>query len=268
MFDALPETRSRGAVLGRGAVSTSILAHTVLIGAVAALSLLATVSPGEERSGIIGIFMRPAGPPPPPLGDSLNAGGRAKVRKTNRVSTPPSKDQRAAAPAPVSPAPPETEPAPVPSVPGTLVTLSDDRGGADASAEGDGSGVGPGPGGPGAYGDRNGVLGGMGEFPVPAGGGEGDVLRLVGGIRPPVLLRRVEPVYPRIAILAKIQGTVVLEGIIGTSGRVESLRSLVSIPTLDPAALQAVEQWLYTPAVLDGKPVKVYLTIRVEFHLD
>src|SRR5262245_6698535 len=57
----------------------------------------------------------------------------------------------------------------------------------------------------------------------------------------------VHPVYPEVARLARVEGTVVLEAVLDTSGTVTQLRVLRSVPLLDQAALTAVRQWRYTP---------------------
>ena len=75
------------------------------------------------------------------------------------------------------------------------------------------------------------------------------------------------PVYPPIAITARVEGTVVLEATIDESGAVNNLRVLESIPLLDRAAIEAVSRWRYTPTRLNGKPVAVLMTVRVTFTL-
>jgi protein TonB len=77
----------------------------------------------------------------------------------------------------------------------------------------------------------------------------------------------IHPVYPDIARTARIEGTVVLEAVLDTNGRVTQLKVLRSIPLLDQAALDAVRQWRYTPSVYYGRPVSVLLTITVRFTL-
>jgi TonB family protein len=74
--------------------------------------------------------------------------------------------------------------------------------------------------------------------------------------------------YPASAQQAGIQGVVIVEAIIGTSGCVEGTRVLRSVnPTLDFAALAAVVSWQYTPTVLDGQVVPVIMTVTVNFTL-
>jgi protein TonB len=93
-------------------------------------------------------------------------------------------------------------------------------------------------------------------------------VRLRGGdVRLAHPIFRVEPRYPRIAIIAHISGPVELEGIIGTDGRIRDLHALSGNPLLVPAAVEAVRQWIYTPTLLDGKPVEVIGPITVIFRL-
>jgi protein TonB len=75
------------------------------------------------------------------------------------------------------------------------------------------------------------------------------------------------PVYPEVARQARVEGTVILEAVIDTSGRVTQLRVLRSVPLLDQAALEAVRQWRYTPSTYGGRPVSVLMTITVRFTL-
>jgi len=77
----------------------------------------------------------------------------------------------------------------------------------------------------------------------------------------------VNPVYPGIARSAQVAGVVILEAVIDARGRVESVRVLRSIPPLDQAAVDAVKQWIFTPALLNGVPVPVVMTVTVNFEL-
>ncbi|HKB71527.1 MAG TPA: TonB family protein [Thermoanaerobaculia bacterium] len=85
-------------------------------------------------------------------------------------------------------------------------------------------------------------------------------------IQPPHLVHRVEPVYPETLKNQKKTGLVVIQATVTDEGAV-SRASVVrhSDPGLDQAALAAVRQWRYEPAMLDGKPVNVYITITVNF---
>ncbi|HEX6464264.1 MAG TPA: energy transducer TonB [Vicinamibacterales bacterium] len=78
----------------------------------------------------------------------------------------------------------------------------------------------------------------------------------------------VRPVYPELARIARVDGTVTLEAVLDTSGRVTQLRVVRSVPMLDQAALDAVRQWRYSPSVYGGRPVSVLMTITIRFTLN
>ncbi len=73
---------------------------------------------------------------------------------------------------------------------------------------------------------------------------------------------------PQIARAARISGTVELMVLVGRDGRVLSVEVLSGSPLLAAAAKQAVEQWRYRPAVLDGQAVEVEARVTVRFVLD
>ena len=79
------------------------------------------------------------------------------------------------------------------------------------------------------------------------------------------LIRRVEPVYPRIAVLTGIQGKVTLHAIIAKDGTIQTLSVRSGHPILAQAALEAVRLWRYRPYVLNGYPVEVETFITVDF---
>lgn len=79
------------------------------------------------------------------------------------------------------------------------------------------------------------------------------------------LVNRVEPVYPRIALMIHKQGDVKLHAIIGKDGAIESLTVTAGDPLLAGAAVEAVRQWRYRPYLLNGEPVEVETLITVSF---
>jgi protein TonB len=81
------------------------------------------------------------------------------------------------------------------------------------------------------------------------------------------LIHRVEPVYPPLAIAARVQGPVVLEAIISKAGTIEDLRLISGRPLLVRAALTAVSQWRYKPYILNGEVIEVETQITVNFVL-
>jgi len=75
------------------------------------------------------------------------------------------------------------------------------------------------------------------------------------------------PDYPPLARMARVQGTVRLEAVISTDGRIQNLRVLTGHPLLVNAALEAVARWRYQPTLLNGEPVEVVTEIDVNFTL-
>jgi protein TonB len=88
-----------------------------------------------------------------------------------------------------------------------------------------------------------------------------------GSVQAAKLIHQVKPAYPRMAQLTRVQGVVVMEAIIARDGSVKSLRVVSGHPLLSQAAIDAVEQWLYSPTMLNGEPVEVSTAIRVTFTL-
>ena len=82
------------------------------------------------------------------------------------------------------------------------------------------------------------------------------------------LVHRVEPVYPRMAVLAGLQGEVRLHAIIARDGTIQSLSVTTGQPILAQAALEAVRQWRYRPYLLNGRAVEVETFITVNFRKD
>jgi periplasmic protein TonB len=113
---------------------------------------------------------------------------------------------------------------------------------------------------------------------IPGGGdvnGPGTVeapeegpVHITVGITRPEILHKVAPRYTPMALKAGVQGTVIIEAIIDEKGRVTNQRILRSLPMgLDQAAMDAVQQWRFTPAYRGDVPVKVYFTLTVNFTI-
>lgn len=77
----------------------------------------------------------------------------------------------------------------------------------------------------------------------------------------------VPPVYPPEAQAAGIEGIVVLKATIGRTGEVIDVEVQRSVPLLDEAAIAAVSEWRYAPLLVDGDPVRVQMTVSVDFTL-
>jgi protein TonB len=106
------------------------------------------------------------------------------------------------------------------------------------------------------------------EAPPPSGpllAGVGDVTNPI-----PIEETKIQPEYPELARVARLEGNVILQAIIhadGTVGDLEVLR--VNRPNMgfETAAIEAVKQWRYQPATQNGKPVEVYFTVFIDFKL-
>lgn len=95
-----------------------------------------------------------------------------------------------------------------------------------------------------------------------------DVFRVQGQVQAPKLKDKVEPNYPKAVRREGRQGKVVLEAVITTEGCVREVRIVEAADeALDLLAAQAVSMWKYEPALLNGRPVAVYLTVTVTFRL-
>lgn len=94
------------------------------------------------------------------------------------------------------------------------------------------------------------------------------VVRRSEGVEESQLVSRLIPSYPQIARAARISGVVELEVLVGRDGRVLSVQVLGGSPLLAAAAKQAVKQWCYRPAILDGQAVEVEARVTVSFVLD
>jgi protein TonB len=83
----------------------------------------------------------------------------------------------------------------------------------------------------------------------------------------PVKTRNVEPIYPEPARRARVEGVVIIECTIDPKGRIANAHVLRGHPLLDGAALDAVQQWVYRPSLLNGAPVSVVMTVTVNFKI-
>jgi protein TonB len=92
-------------------------------------------------------------------------------------------------------------------------------------------------------------------------------VRLASGTKGPVLLHEVKPVYPPEAREQKVEGTVTMDVIIDATGSVYEAMVVESIAGLDQAALDAVRQWKFQPALLNGAPMSVVCSVEMSFKL-
>jgi protein TonB len=85
----------------------------------------------------------------------------------------------------------------------------------------------------------------------------------------PEAITKVSPNYPDLAREAGVDGVVLVQALVGKDGHVKDARIQPgkSIPMLDEAALAAVKQWVFKPALSNNKPVAVWVAVPVRFSL-
>lgn len=107
--------------------------------------------------------------------------------------------------------------------------------------------------------------------PVAPSAGENLAPVQIGeGISPPIALNRITPFYTESARRRRLQGTVVLEVVVDRQGNVGEVRIVDGLDSgLDENAKIAVRRLRFKPAHgRDGRPLSVYLRLRVDYRLD
>lgn len=82
-----------------------------------------------------------------------------------------------------------------------------------------------------------------------------------------VVSQPVRPGYPVLARQMKVQGSVILQAMIGRDGLIQDLHVLTGPPILADAAEQAVRQWRFKPHYLNNQPVETQTSITVNFTI-
>ena len=147
----------------------------------------------------------------------------------------------------------DATPAPTQTVPGA------------ANSNGVGSssdyGTGPGRGGPPVYNPN----------PVRRNPGNTDYNRVFNGREVNLtvrILEKPEPVYTAAARNNQVTGTVVLSVVLTASGQVTDIKVVTGLPDgLSEAAIAAARRLKFTPALLDGRPVSMYMQLQYNFNL-
>ncbi len=83
----------------------------------------------------------------------------------------------------------------------------------------------------------------------------------------PEAVTKIPPTYPDLAREAGVDGTVLVQALVGKDGRVKDTKVVKSIPMLDASAVAAVKQWVFKPALSNNKPVAVWVAVPVRFTL-
>jgi periplasmic protein TonB len=236
MLDAcLVDSGPAGQRRRRVTLPVSIALHTAAAFALIAVPLLVSDAMPEVQTGVRAFLVEPlsvAPPPPPPA---------ARPAVAPRVAPKPVQQQAFIAPVEV----------PQEIVPEQALDL----GSADQGVSGGVEGGIPG-------GVVGGIVGGLPDAPAPVA-----PVRVGGSVREPRRLTAVPPVYPELALKARLQGTVIIEATVNERGRVVDATLLQGLPMLTEAALEAVKKWTYTPTLVNGVPTPIIMTVTVHFRL-
>lgn len=87
------------------------------------------------------------------------------------------------------------------------------------------------------------------------------------GVTQGVLIHRVSPKFPSAARSYALSGEVVLKGRVTKEGNVDQLKAVSGNPLLSSAAIDAVRQWKYQPYKVNGSPIDMETTFRIQFDL-
>jgi len=88
-----------------------------------------------------------------------------------------------------------------------------------------------------------------------------------GDVKQAKLLSSVPPVYPAMAKTQHVSGAVTIDALIDVNGRVTTMKVISGPALLQEAAKDALKQWKYEPAMLDGKAVPMHLNVTLQFRL-
>lgn len=234
---------------GKG-LRASLVVHLIALTAIVAVPILWPSELPPVEHGVLVSLSELAPPPPPPLQLGTNQ-PKARDPKPAMIEEPKEVEKPREVPPLTIPREPEIQPE-------TRVAAADLSGSPDGVTIGDPMGM--------AEGVPGGVAGG-----VPGGklggvvGGQGDIV--MNYDRPPQILHKTKPLPPAEAMIKGVEGTVVVQMVIDSDGRVVDAQVIEPIPLLNQATLQCVYQWVFSPAIKDGRPVRSIATAAVTFRI-
>jgi protein TonB len=115
---------------------------------------------------------------------------------------------------------------------------------------------------------------GAGAPPPDIGGAAGSAptpilqtLNVSQGVSQGLLIKKVQPAYPRNALTMRVEGSVELVATISKTGDITHVKVVSGDGQLAKAAADAVKQWKYKPYLLNGEPVEIQTQITINFKL-
>jgi len=229
-----------------GLLTMSLAAHTLVVAGIVAASVSSVSFPRRAPNELAAFNPIPIVSLPPPLG-SRNAAPRVSV--AHPQPAPPSH----VLPAPQTPiTTPSTIPSnAIPAQPGSDSTIGSDGGDSQP------------------YGDPNGEANGidLGQPASPDAIGVPAMTYVPGGeVIAARVLRRVEPEYPRVALVSRTSGVVVLRCIVDSRGEVRDPTVVTSsFAAFDEPALTALKQWRFAPGSYRGNKVDTWFELTIRF---
>jgi protein TonB len=219
-------------------LSFSLAVHAAAVAALLAASIATVRLPVQAPKQMFAFI--PTLPPPPALGTPNPTPAQPRPRTVNT----------AAPRVPIAPIP-VTAPRVIPN---TVTPVADAPSDGPATTIGStiGSDIGVGPESPSTS------VAPDAAGPLPIG----------NGVKSPIVIRRVEPIYPPFAIRARMSGSVVLQCIIDKAGRIRDVRVVTSsFSAFEQPAIDAVQQWLFAPGTLNGQAVDTIFELTVRFQV-
>jgi protein TonB len=231
--DARPQGRKRFLIW------VALLIHAVVLAASIGLPLLEVDRDLPQVESMATFLVPPPQPPPPP---PPPAPAPARPQAAEKLSRPLLREASFVAPV---------------AIPSQIPT--EDFGGGDFGVPGGVEGGVPG-------GIAGGIARGLPESPAspprPDEPVRVDFRRDEG--RP---IKKVDPVYPTLAVESRVQGVVILDVLVDAQGIPGPMKVLKTVPMLEDAATTAVRAWRWKPYVIEDQPVPFWVTVTVTFRL-
>jgi protein TonB len=73
------------------------------------------------------------------------------------------------------------------------------------------------------------------------------------------------PIYPKVALLMNLRGTVLIDAAVDETGRVTDIQVISGNPVFRSAAMEAIQNWKYEPARLNGQPTATHVQVKINF---
>jgi periplasmic protein TonB len=239
----------KGAVAGgrRKAVllSVSLVLHSAIVVGALAMSVINVEFPERAPNEFA---QAPEFRIPPPLGSPT--GGAPPKRES---AGPP----REAVPARDGAI---TAPTEVPETVSPIESGTGDAASGGTSVEGDGQPLGV------PWGEE----GSIGDLDAPPATGTAVEERIYEAyeVKAPIIVHKVEPVYPAVMMRTRVPATVVVRCVIDRNGQVRDAEIIsAAMPPFNDAVLAAVTKWRFRPGTLRGRPVDTYLNLTVNFSV-